>query len=79
MKTFKNYIWGVLLCLVIALLCHFLGQKIPVVGGPVFAILFGMIITLFIKNKSPFQAGIAFTSKKILQYAVILLGFGPEP
>lgn len=76
MKTFKNYIWGVLLCLVIALLCHFLGQKIPVVGGPVFAILFGMIITLFIKNKSPFQAGIAFTSKKILQYAVILLGFG---
>lgn len=35
-----------------------------------------MIITLLIKNKSPFEAGIKFTSKKILQWAVILLGFG---
>jgi uncharacterized integral membrane protein (TIGR00698 family) len=35
-----------------------------------------MIITLFIKDKSKFESGIQFTSKKILQYAVILLGFG---
>ena len=35
-----------------------------------------MVITLLIKDKSRFQGGITFTSKKILQYAVILLGFG---
>lgn len=35
-----------------------------------------MIITLFIKDKKDLQSGITFTSKKILQYAVILLGFG---
>ena len=35
-----------------------------------------MFLSLIIKNKDPFTSGIAFTSKKILQYAVILLGFG---
>lgn len=41
-----------------------------------FGILAGMIITLFIRDKSQFNDGITFVSKKILQYAVILLGFG---
>ena len=53
-------------------------KTIPVVGGPVFAILMGMIITFAIKDKSKVQSGITFTSKKILQYAVILLGFWNE-
>ena len=35
-----------------------------------------MILTLFIKDKSAFQSGVTFVSKKVLQYAVILLGFG---
>ncbi len=67
---------GILLCLAIAVPSWFLGQLLPVVGGPVFAILLGMVITLFFKDKTSVQAGIGFTSKKILQYAVILLGFG---
>ena len=71
----KNY-RGFLLCLIIAIPCWLLGQAFPIVGGPVFAILAGMIITLLIKDKSSYQSGITFTSKKILQYAVILLGFG---
>ena len=52
------------------------GQVFPIVGGAVIAILAGMVITLFIKDKSAFEAGVKFTSKKILQWAVILLGFG---
>lgn len=35
-----------------------------------------MVITLFLKNKTPFESGVKFTSKKVLQWAVILLGFG---
>lgn len=54
----------------------FLGGRFPVIGGPVFAILVGMFLTLFLKDKGSMQPGITFTSKKILQYAVILLGFG---
>lgn len=71
----KNY-KGILLCTLIAIPCWFLGVKFPVIGGPIFGIISGMIITLFIKDKTPFQDGIKFTSKKVLQNAVILLGFG---
>ena len=67
---------GLLLCLLMAIPCWLLGKALPVVGGPVFAILAGMLLTLVWKDKSKVQGGIAFTSKKILQYAVILLGFG---
>ena len=67
---------GFLLCLVIAVPSWLLGQVFPIVGGAVIAILAGMVITLFIKDKSAFEAGVKFTSKKILQWAVILLGFG---
>ena len=35
-----------------------------------------MVVGIFLKNRAPFEAGIKFTSKKILQWAVILLGFG---
>ncbi|HCR84524.1 MAG TPA: putative sulfate exporter family transporter [Lachnospiraceae bacterium] len=67
---------GILFCLVIALPSWFLGQAVPVVGGPVFAILIGMILTLIIHKKDFLQPGITFTSKKILQTAVVFLGFG---
>lgn len=71
----KNWL-GLVLCIIIAIPSWLLGKKFPIIGGPVIAIIVGMIITLFIKNKSKFDSGIKFTSKKILQYAVILLGFG---
>ena len=35
-----------------------------------------MVLTLILKEKEPFTAGINYTSKKILQAAVIFLGFG---
>ncbi|MDO4293661.1 MAG: YeiH family protein [Eubacteriales bacterium] len=76
MSFVKNNWKGMLLCLVISIPCWMLGKLFPIVGGPVFAILCGMIITLFLRDKSSLQSGIAFVSKKILQYAVILLGFG---
>ena len=67
---------GLLLCLALAAPCWMLGKAFPIVGGPVFAILAGMVVTMFYRSKARTQAGIAYTSKKILQYAVILLGFG---
>ena len=67
---------GLLLCLIIAIPSWFLGQAVPVIGGPVFAILIGMILTLILTKKEPFTAGVNYTSKKILQAAVVFLGFG---
>lgn len=76
MNFIKTNWKGILLCLAIAIPSWYLGKLFPIIGGPVIAILAGMIITIFIKNKDPFSSGLKFVSKKILQYAVILLGFG---
>lgn len=76
MNLISKNLKGILLCFFISIPCLFLGLKFPIVGGPIFGILTGMIISLFIKDKTPFADGIAFVSKKVLQYAVILLGFG---
>lgn len=76
MKKIKSYLPGLGLCLIIAVPAWFLGKQLPIIGGPVFAILAGMAVALLLKEKGRFSKGITFTSKKILQYAVILLGFG---
>ena len=76
METIKKKAPGVAVCLVIALAAWWLGQLLPVVGGPVFAILLGMVLTQLWRDKAAVQEGVNYTSKKILQYAVILLGFG---
>ncbi len=78
MANLKNVVPGIGVCAAIAVPCWFLGEALPVVGGPVFAILAGMAIALLWKQPSrgTVQDGIAFTAKKVLQYAVILLGFG---
>lgn len=67
---------GVLLCIGIAAPAWLLGRAFPVVGGPIFGILIGMALCLALRDKEMYRAGIAFTSKKILQAAVVLLGFG---
>ena len=85
MKSFSEKIAqtmpGILLCLFIALPAWFLGKAFPIIGGPVFGIVFGMLLTMLIPNiaekkiLNPLGVGIKYTSKKILQYAIILLGF----
>ena len=75
----NKFILGILLCLAIAVPSWLIVMFVPaleVIGAPVIAIIAGMILSLVIKKKDTFTDGIAFTSKKILQYAVILLGFG---
>lgn len=74
--TIKNNLAGILICILIAVPSWILGSMYPVLGGPVIAIISGMVLTLFIKDKSRYSSGIKYTSKKILQYAVVLLGFG---
>ena len=78
LKDFKGMWRGVLFALVVAVPAWLLGKQFEVIGGPVFAILIGMVLALVVPEAAgePLQKGIKFTSKKILQYAVILLGFG---
>lgn len=76
MSFLKKNGFGIAVCLCIAVPSWFLGKQFPIIGGAVIAILLGMVVTLFLKDKSKLDPGIKFTSKKILQWAVILLGFG---
>lgn len=71
----KNYT-GILVCFGIAVPAWLLGKAFPIIGGPVLSILFGMLIALFWSDKGKAAAGIKWTSKIILQTAVVLLGFG---
>ena len=77
-KEFGKTWRGVLFALAIAVPAWLLGKQFEVIGGPVFAILIGMVLALLVpaEKGEPLQAGVKFTSKKVLQYAVILLGFG---
>ena len=76
MNFLKKNLNGILVCFVIAVPSWLLGKTFPVVGGPVIAILAGMLITLVWTNKGKAESGIKWTSKIILQTAVVLLGFG---
>lgn len=76
MEKLKSYLPGMGVCLAIAAAAWMAGRYVPVVGGAVFAILIGMVIALFWDGGEACRPGIAFTSKKILQAAVVLLGFG---
>lgn len=84
MKPLKQYAPGILLCLVIAAMATCLtglrlgAFSLEVVGAPVFAILIGMLVTLVcpaLAERAEMKEGIRFTSKKILQCAVVILGF----
>lgn len=70
----KACIQGILFSFIFAVPAYWLGQKYPIIGGPVFGILLGLIAA-GIKRPAAFETGIRFTGKKILQYSIILLGF----
>lgn len=74
MKTITAKIPGILLTAVIAVPAWLLGKAFPIIGSPVLGILFGMLLA-FWKRPESLNDGIKYTSKKLLQYSIILLGF----
>ena len=65
---------GTLTVITLAIPAWFLGIYIPLIGGPVFGILLGMIMAYW-KRPITYEEGITFASKKVLQASIILLGF----
>jgi len=76
MKPFvRGNLPGVFMALCIAAIAYILGKLIPIVGGPVFGIALGILITSAWRVPASTGSGLKFTSKYILQLAVILFGF----
>ncbi len=74
-KNLNNLAPGLLLCLAIAIVAYTLGHFMPIVGGPVFGIVIGMLIALPRPFPAFFQPGIKFAGKQLLQLSIIVLGF----
>ncbi|MCL2853348.1 MAG: YeiH family protein [Defluviitaleaceae bacterium] len=66
---------GALLCLLIALPAWVLGRLLPVAGGPVIGILFGMLLAQLWRLPDNCKPGTKETGKRVLQTAIVLFGF----
>ena len=75
MKILKM-IPGIALSAGVALLACWIESLLPIhlIGSAVIAMFVGMILNRFLKNTGIFASGIKFTSKKVLKFAIILLG-----
>jgi uncharacterized integral membrane protein (TIGR00698 family) len=67
---------GLLLAVTIGLLALLLGRWLPLIGGPVIGIVLGIVVRNLLSPGERYAPGIAFASKKVLQWSIIALGFG---
>lgn len=71
----RKHFSGILLAAGLAAPAWILGTLFPIVGSPVIGILIGLILASF-RRPEFFQPGLTFTGKKVLQYSIVLMGFG---
>jgi len=79
METVKRYLPGCALALVIAVIAKLLERLenaagLQLIGASVIALFIGMLVNRFYPPNAATKPGIRLTSKKILKFAIILLG-----
>src|ERR1700754_1496091 len=67
---------GLLLSVIIALVALGLGKVAPLIGGPVFGIVLGILVRNTVAPGGSYTPGIQFAGKQVLQWSIIALGFG---
>ena len=67
---------GLLLSVLIALVALGLGKLAPLIGGPVFGIVLGIVVRNTMAPGGSYTPGIQFAGKQVLQWSIIALGFG---
>ena len=67
---------GIALSVIIALLSCWLESLLPIhlIGSAVIAMFIGIFLNQYLSKTSAFSSGLKFTSKKLLKFAIILLG-----
>lgn len=60
---------------IIAAAATVLGGLLPVVGAPVFAIVIGIVVSVWRPPPARLRPGLAFTGKRVLQASIVVLGF----
>lgn len=74
--TSRTRLPGLILTVALATVAHLAGTRFPIIGGPVFGILLGMLIQALGFVNATHKPGITFSSKQLLQLSIILLGAG---
>lgn len=76
LKELSKVIPGLCVALVIAAVAKILESLLPIhlIGASVIALFLGMLINYFVKPNILLVGGLRFTSKKVLKFAIILLG-----
>lgn len=69
-------LYGLGLAAGISVLAWVLGSWAPLIGGPVFGIILGMLVRNTVGVSPVFAPGVAFSARQVLQWSVIGLGFG---
>ncbi|BCL77242.1 hypothetical protein JHS3_29780 [Jeongeupia sp. HS-3] len=76
MRFVQTHYQGLLLALGLATIAALLGHAFPLIGGPVFGILLGLLLNNLRSPGERFRPGITFASKQILQWSIVALGVG---
>lgn len=71
---YSGFLPGLIVCILIALAGIWLGSLVPIVGAPLFGILIGIMVGNIWRLHPATKPGIVFSSKKILQASIIVLG-----
>lgn len=76
MKTIKKLLPGITLAFLLAVMSRFIESLMPIhlLGASVIALFLGMVLNRLVVNQIYFKAGLTFTSKRLLKFAIILLG-----
>jgi len=72
-NTYSQYLYGILICLLIGLFAQFFSSIIKI-GSISLSIILGIIIGNLVNLNSKFNVGISFSEKHILSLAIIFLG-----
>ncbi len=76
MTSLRALMPGLLLSVALAACAVFLGSRWPLVGAPIFAIALGIVVRAIFARSPSLGAGVAFSSRALLQTGIVLLGFG---
>ena len=74
MNTVGKSVPGIILSLIIGLCGLFFTEFIPYIGGITLAIIIGLVVGNVFKLNQQFDVGIKYSEKKILAYAIMLIG-----
>jgi uncharacterized integral membrane protein (TIGR00698 family) len=67
---------GILCAAILAVIATYLAPLAPILGAPIIAILLGVLVRTLLPLPAFLAPGIAFSSKFVLQAAIVISGFG---